>query len=249
MGRLRHLARSAITPLVQFALPPRCPSCGSIVARDRQFCLACWAQLDLLDKGCTICGDPGVIAGDTAMTCATCLADPPAYDTMRAAVAYGDSPRALTLKLKYGGRVGIAEMIGRALRRHMQDLDDALLVPVPLYRTRLWMRGFNQAALIARALAADAPDRLRLHTLVRVRATPYLRGLNATERAQAVRAAFRVPAAEAMAIQGRRVILVDDVYTSGATAGACAKALKRSGASEVHVRCWARVSRREQTQY
>jgi ComF family protein len=168
---------------------------------------------------------------------------------MRAAVAYGDSPRALTLKLKYGGRVGIAEMIGRALRRHMQDLDDALLVPVPLYRTRLWMRGFNQAALIARALAADAPDRLRLHTLVRVRATPYLRGLNATERAQAVRAAFRVPAAEAMAIQGRRVILVDDVYTSGATAGACAKALKRSGASEVHVRCWARVSRREQTQY
>jgi ComF family protein len=132
------------------------------------------------------------------------------------------------------------------MARHLPQGGDALLVPVPLHRWRIWSRGYNQSALIAAALSRRtgipvAPDLLR-----RIKATPPLRGLGRRERAETVRGAFLVTAANCGSVRGRHLILVDDVYTSGATAGACAKALKRAGAARVDVLCWARVLREEQ---
>lgn len=228
-------------PIVDFALPSRCPACGEIVDGDDRFCLGCWAQLEHLDQGCRQCGDPAIALADSESLCGACLSEPPAYDTMRAAVRYGDVARMIALRLKYSGRVGLARTVAAAMRRHMAGLDDALFVPVPLHRSRMWRRGYNQAALIARALAGGNRERLAPGALNRTRATPYLRAMSKRERAKTVRGAFAVAHDMREAVRGRRVILVDDVYTSGATVKACAKALKRGGARDVHVRCWARV--------
>jgi predicted amidophosphoribosyltransferase len=116
---------------------------------------------------------------------------------------------------------------------------------VPLHRWRLWKRGYNQALLIARGVAEEAGLDCVPDLIERTRATPTLRGLGTRERRQAVRDAFRVPARHRQALAGRVVLLVDDVFTSGATAEACARALKGAGAREVRLLCWARVLREE----
>jgi ComF family protein len=242
-------ARAALRLALDYALPPRCPACGVITAAPHRFCLDCWGALTFLGEPCcACCGLPfdydATGTGDAH--CGRCLADPPRFDRLRAAVGYGEVARRVALKLKYSGRPGVAETLATLMARHLPREGDALLVPVPLHRWRIWSRGYNQSALIAAALSRRtgipaAPDVLR-----RVKATPPLRGLGRRERAETVRGAFRVPAEAKERLRGRHLILVDDVYTSGATAGACAKALKRAGAARVDVLCWARVLREEQ---
>ncbi|MBC2778194.1 ComF family protein [Parasphingopyxis marina] len=241
--------RAAARPIVGFALPSRCPACGTVVEGDGHFCIDCWTGLDHLDQGCARCGEPSIMLADSDSLCGACLADPPPYATARAAVAYGDIARGIALRLKYSGRIGLARTIAAAMQRHMARLDDALLIPVPLHRRRIWGRGYNQAALIARALAGDDSEKLRLETLIRAKSTPVLRGMGAKAREQAVRGAFAVPDARRAEIRGRRLVLIDDVYTSGATAKACARVLLRHGAAEVHVRCWARVPAHDDAAY
>jgi ComF family protein len=225
-------------PLVDFALPPRCAGCGVIVRDDNQLCLTCWGSLDFLTgQGCASCGSPEVVDG---LTCAPCLAHPPRHDGVRAAVAYGELARSIVLKLKHGGRTGLAGLIASAMARSLPDAP-SLIVPVPLHRWRIWRRGFNQSALLAAHLVRGSNHVLLKEALVRLKRTPLLRGLGAKERAAAVRGAFAVAAPYRARIRGQTVLLVDDVYTSGATANACASALKRAGARRVTVICFARV--------
>jgi ComF family protein len=242
-------ARAALRLALDYALPPRCPACGVITADPHRFCLGCWGALNFLgDPCCACCGLPfdydASGAGDAL--CGRCLANPPRFDRLRAAVGYGEVARRVALKLKYSGRPGVAETLAPLMARHLPQDGNALLVPVPLHRWRIWSRGYNQSALIAAALSRrtgipSAPDLLH-----RIKATPPLRGLGRRERAETVRGAFLVTAANCRLVRDRHLILVDDVYTSGATAGACAKALKRAGAARVDVLCWARVFREEQ---
>jgi ComF family protein len=247
LASMRSAARAilvVVRPLVDFALPPRCPACGTIVSDPHRFCLACWSKLTFLGEPCCVrCGLPFAYSAGAAAECGRCLAEPPPFDRLRAAVGYDEIARKVALKLKYSGRPGVAEALAGLMARHLSADDGAepLLVPVPLHRWRIWKRGYNQAALIAASLSrrsgiAMAPDALR-----RTRRTPPLRGLGRRERAEAVRGAFAVRDRDAVA--GRRIILVDDVFTSGATAAACAKALKRGGAASVEILCWARVVR------
>lgn len=231
-----------VRPVLDFALPPRCPSCGAIVEDDHRFCIDCWSSLDFLaGPGCAGCGSPfDYDRGEDAL-CARCIASPPAHDGVRAAVAYGEVARAVALKLKYGRRPALAETIARHLVRHARMDPDALLVPVPLHRWRIWSRGFNQSALIARALAGETRQALALDALARRKPTASLRGLGAAARARVVRGAFVVPPQRKQLLKGRTLLLIDDVFTSGATAAGCARALKRAGAARVVVLCWARV--------
>lgn len=239
-------ARAALRHAVDFALPPRCPACGEIVAAPHRFCLACWGSLTFLgDPCCVRCGLPFAYAAGDEAACGRCLADPPRFDRLRAAVAYGEVARKVALKLKYSGRPGVAGTLALFMARHLDAPPEALLVPVPLHRWRIWSRGYNQAALIASALSAQCAVPAALDILRRVRATPPLKGLGRRERAEAVRGAFRVTQEGKTLLRGRSAILVDDVFTSGATANACAKALKRAGAARVEVLCWARVVREE----
>jgi len=156
-------------------------------------------------------------------------------------VTYGDIARKIVLKLKYSGQTTMAEFIAGQLVRHIETGEGGVLIPVPLHRRRIWTRGYNQAALIARAIARRTGTELLIDGLDRSRPTPILRGLGAAARAKAVRGAFRVPAKHKGAIKGRTVWLIDDVHTSGATSNACARALKRAGAEKVLLLCWARV--------
>ncbi len=236
------LALKLVRPLVDFALPPRCPGCGAITSEPHLFCLDCWSQLTFLAAPCCrTCAEPFEFdLGEDAL-CARCLADPPDFDRLRAAVAYGKISSKVALRLKYGGRPSHAVTLARFMKRHLDPDEDPILAPVPLHRWRIWKRGYNQAALIASALARPAGLELRADLIQRVKPTPPLKGLNPSQRRQAVAGAFRVDPRHQARVRGRRVVIVDDVYTSGATANACARLLKRSGAARVDLLCWARV--------
>jgi ComF family protein len=159
---------------------------------------------------------------------------------VRAAVAYGDVARDVALKLKYSGKLACAQTMAQAMGRLMPE-DADLLVPVPLHRWRIWSRGFNQAALIATALSRATGIPADAELLRRVKATPVLRGLGPRGREKAVAGAFALAADGRERLAGRTIVLVDDVHTSGATAAACARVLKRGGADKVILLCWARV--------
>jgi ComF family protein len=235
-------ARGAVRRVVDFALPPRCPGCGAVTGEPHRFCLTCWQKLTFLGEPCCQkCGLPFEYDSGDGAECGACLSNPPAYDRLRAAVAYGETARTVALKLKYSGRPGVAETLANFMQRHVAADPPSVLVPVPLHRWRIWKRGYNQSALIASALARRTGCGAELDLLRRTRATPPLKGLGRRDRALAVRGAFKVPDGAKERLRGRSVILVDDVYTSGATANACAKALKRGGAARVDIICWARV--------
>jgi predicted amidophosphoribosyltransferase len=148
-------ARTAGRYVLDFALPPRCPGCGIVSEEEHLFCLACWQQLHFLgDPSCHRCGLPFEYDQGAEAQCGACLAFPPDYDRLRAAVAYGEIARKVALKLKYSGRPAVAETLAFFMQRHLSGEEaEALLVPVPLHRWRIWKRGYNQAALVASALA------------------------------------------------------------------------------------------------
>ena len=238
---LHPLLKGALRPLVDYALPPRCPGCGLIVEADDAFCLDCWSGMHFLGAPCCArCGLPFEHEMGEGALCGTCIADPPPFDSARAVLAYGDVARKVALRLKYGRRIGLARLVAGQMTRHLPAFDaPPLIVPVPLHRWRLWWRGFNQAALIADHLGRLAALPVDKHGLLRRRATSPLRGMNPGQRAKTVRGAFGL--AEGHGFKGRAVLLIDDVHTSGATAAACARVLKRGGASSVHLLCWARA--------
>lgn len=183
------------------------------------------------------------------LICARCLASPPQHDLVLAAVSYAEIARDIALKLKHGRKIGLARVIARHLEAKLNRFPNAILVPVPLHRRRLWQRGFNQSVLIARSLARSGQHQVATNLIYRRVATPMLGGLGARERAKAVRGAFMLRSDAAALCKGKTFILIDDVYTSGATTNACARLLKKAGAAQIHVICWARVLQRDDETY
>lgn len=223
---------------LDLALPPRCAGCGVIVADVHSFCPDCWKQVEFLgESGCSICGLP--LQATDSKLCAACLAKPPRIARTRAAVAYSDVSRGLAIRFKYGRKVAIARTMARYMAPLIQAEGDIVLMPVPLHRTRLWQRGFNQSALVAREIGR----RLRLRSdplaLRRLKRTPPLKGMSRLQRRKTVAGAFSVR--NKAAVIGKTVILIDDVLTTGSTAEACARTLKRAGAARVELVTWARV--------
>jgi ComF family protein len=236
---------SVLRPLVDLVLPPRCPGCGVLVDADLQFCSDCWNALRFIsDPACQSCGKPFAEGRDNDLICAECLADPPQHDGIKAAVLYDDLSRSIVLKLKHGGKIGLARLIARQLQRHLPGSSDhVVLIPVPLHRWRLWRRGFNQSILIARALARERRLPVETDILRRIRPTPPLKGMTRKQRGLAVRGVFDIPKDRREHIRGKHVLLIDDVYTTGATSKACVRLLKQAGAAKVTIFCWARVLR------
>ena len=235
---------TALEPVLDFVFPPRCPACGNGVGRHGGLCAECWAGLAIpSEPWCAACQRPfGEGApGDGAM-CAPCLAHPPRHAGVFSATLYTPVSRKLVLAFKHGRRIAMAPMLARLIAARLpDDPAERLIVPVPLHRWRLWTRGYNQAALLARELERLGKGSVLVDALERRKRTPSLGGLGARARRRVLAGAIAVRDSARDQIKGRDILLVDDVLTSGATSDACVSALRRAGARSVRIACFARV--------
>lgn len=203
-----------------------------------------WSRIAFLEAPvCDGCGNPYEFDPGPGVRCAACMARPQAFDRARAACLYDEHSRDLILKLKHADRTDLAPVLARWLLRSARDLlDEAdVIVPVPLHRWRLLSRRYNQAAEMARPLGQLARLAVLPDALARVRPTESQGGKSAVGRRRNMAGAFAVPPSKAARIKGQRVLLIDDVLTTGATAHACARALKAAGATTVNLAVIAKV--------
>ncbi len=226
-------------------LPPSCLVCDETVEAEGQLCVNCFRSANFVTAPlCGCCGVPLplTLEGGARQLCGTCEAAPPAFSTARAALRYDEVAKRMILPLKYGDQSEAASGLARMMRRPGEEMLQAanLLVPVPLHATRLRQRRYNQAAVLAIALARLTGRPLGLDVLRRWRATRKLEGLNAVERREELADSINLRAGAD--VKGKRVLLVDDVMTTGATAHQCAVALREAGAERVDVLTVARVA-------
>ena len=230
----------ALAPLIDAVYPPRCPLCAAMLAGQQGLCAACWRDLEFPGQpACSLCSRPLARANDAL--CAPCAQEPPRHQGVRAATVYNAASRQLVLAFKHGGRIALAPMLARLMAARLSAVEDMRIVPVPLHRWRLWRRGYNQSALLARELARLTGGELLVDGLIRTRRTPMLAALGREERAAVMEGAIAVHPRRGGQIKGARILLVDDVLTSGATTNACIAALQAAGARAVTIACFARV--------
>jgi ComF family protein len=243
LARLLGAMRAVFGVAVDVALPQLCASCREPVGSDG-LCPACWSRISFIAPPyCERLGIPFPYDPGPGVLSMEAISDPPAYRRARVAVRFDDVARALVHALKYGDRLDLAPMMGgwMATAGRVLTADADALIPVPLHWRRYWARRFNQSALLAEAITKASGVPVVLGALKRVKATPQQVGLSQSARALNVQGAFRVSPSGKAAVAGRRLILVDDVITTGATVDACARALLRAGAAEVSVLAFARV--------
>lgn len=239
--------RRAGRGFVDLLFPPICILCHETVSEADSLCPACWNSLQFIDGPiCDRCGLPFEVDIGPGTHCAACLSEPPDFNKARAILRYDDASKKPVLALKHADRLDYVPAFAKWLDRAGRDLfaETDLVVPVPLHRLRLWKRRYNQSAELARALCRRLGLDYAPQLLERKKPTPSQGAMpSAAARRQNVSGAFQVPVPMRGAVKGRNVLLVDDVLTTGATASACARALKRGGAKSVFVLAMARVVR------
>lgn len=238
--RMAALAEGA----ARILFPPLCGGCRTIVSIPGSLCGACWRELRLIERPwCEVLGTPFQFDMGAGAVSPAAIADPPAFDRARSAVAYTGVARRMAQALKFSDRTDLAPWMALWMLRVGSELiaDADLVVPVPLHRRRFLWRRFNQSAELGRAVAAAASLRFDPELVARRRHTRQQVGLGRTERDENVRGAFVVASEARERLRGRRVLVIDDVYTTGATVSAVARSLKRAGAAGVDVLTFARV--------
>ena len=238
------IVRPVLGRLADLLLPPVCIACRARIGSHGLLCGACFASIDFIAP--PICARLGVPlpydAGEGALSAAA-IATPPVYDRARAAARYSQTMRELIQSFKYRDRQEGLPLFGRWLSRAGAELfaDADLIVPVPLYPARLWWRRFNQSAMLAHAVGRLTGIGVDCFVLKRVKRTASQVGLSADQRRRNVAGAFKVDRERAARVKGKKVVVIDDVITTGATAEACARALKRARAARVDVLALARA--------
>lgn len=244
MHHVRTLAATALTLPARLLFPPVCAGCRRQVSQPGALCGACWPQLRFLEKPwCAVMGTPFAHDMGEGFLSAEAIADPPPFARARAAVAYSGVARRMVQALKYGDRTDLAPWMARWMLRAGAELvaDCDVVLAVPLHWRRFLTRRFNQSAELAREIATLSGKPFEPAAIRRVKVTRQQVGLGAGERRDNVRAAFRVPDEHDITVRGRRVLVVDDVYTTGATVASVSRTLLRSGAAAVDVLTFARV--------
>ncbi len=227
-----------LRPLMDTLFPPCCSACGLRTLDHHALCPSCWVGMRFIERPyCEVLGTPFPYDPGPGALSAEAIAEPPAFDRLRAVALHEGPARTLVHGLKYRDRTDLAPMMAvwmhRAAREHLEGCE--AILPVPLHWTRLARRRFNQAAELGRALSRQSHKPLLVDVLIRAKRTRQQVGLSARAREDNMRAAFRVRDGQQDRVFGKRLVIVDDVYTTGATVSAAAKALKRAGASEVTV--------------
>src|SRR3954451_24673705 len=243
IGHFREAWRQAAKFALDIALPTQCVACREPVDGEG-VCADCWAKLSFIAKPyCPRLGIPFVYDPGPDLLSMEAIANPPAYRRARAAVRYDEVARTLVHGLKYQDRTYLAPPMGRWMARAGRELlaEADMLVPVPLHWRRGWSRRYNQSGALARVIARESGVKLRGDVLRRIRATEQQVGLSRPQRASNVQGAFRVADEAQPDVQGRHVVLIDDVLTSGATVDTCTRALLRAKAAQVDVLVFARV--------
>ena len=242
-ARVRHALAGVWRAGLDTLFPPTCLSCRAATDRLGALCPACWSQMRFIERPfCDRLGTPFEHEMGEGVLSSQAVSDPPVFRRARAVARFEDGPsRRLVHRLKYSDRADLARPLGAWMARAGADIlaDADVVTPVPLHVTRLWRRRFNQAALLGREVARQSGKPFEPDLLLRVKASTSQVGLTREQRAQNVQGAFRARADAA--VRGRRIVLVDDVLTSGATANAAARALLRAGAAEVDMLVFARV--------
>lgn len=231
--------------LVDLVAPPACLACDTRIGAQGGLCPRCWGEMRFIERPfCEILGTPFPHDQGPGAVSLPALADPPPFERLRSVVLYDERARALVSGLKFADRGDLARWMAQWMLVAGRELlaDCQIVIPVPLHWRRLQERRYNQSAELARPLALGAGLACLPLALVRHRATQSQIGLSALARSRNVQGAFRVPTESRPQIEGRRILLVDDVYTTGATVKACARALKRAGASDIDVLTFARVA-------
>jgi ComF family protein len=224
--------------------PPVCAACGAGVSEPHGLCSACWARIGFITRPyCERLGTPFAVDIGGALLSPAAMADPPVFTRARAVCRYDDIARELVHRLKYNDRMELTRLMAGLMQRAGHELlaDADALAPIPLHRWRLWRRRFNQAGALADVVGANAGVPVLHGVLERVKATRPQVGLSRAERASNLQGALKVPAAARIHVEGRHLVLVDDVLTTGATANAAARALLKAGARSVDVLTFARV--------
>ncbi len=238
--RLRGLAGAAL----DLVYPPACAGCGVLLGSGAGLCPGCWSKLAFIERPyCEVLGTPFSHDLGPGILSADAIANPPPFERLRSVALYDDLARNLVHSLKYRDRTDLAPMMAGWMLRAGDGAVEAagVIVPVPLHRLRLIWRKFNQAAELSRALAALSGTPVLIDAVRRTKRTRRQIGLSPRARAENVRSAFSVTPEGREALFGRRVVLVDDVYTTGATVAAVTRALKRAGAADVTVLTFARA--------
>jgi ComF family protein len=243
-GAAALFLRPMLHDLADLLLPPVCIACRRRIGSHGLLCGACFASIDFIAPPlCARLGVPLPYEAGVGTLSAAAIASPPVYDRARAAARYSDTMRELVQNFKYRDRHEGLPLFARWLAKAGAELlaDADLIVPVPLYPSRLWWRRFNQAAMLALAVGRLAGVPVDCAVLRRVKRTASQVGLSAEQRRRNVRGAFRVDRAHAARVRGKKLVVVDDVITTGATAEACARALKRAKAARVDILALARA--------
>lgn len=239
--------RQILGTAVDFILPPRCVVSGEIVEEQGMLASQAWASLNFISRPyCDCCGLPFELDMGDAELCASCLSSPPYFDKARAALRYDTASRNLILGFKHGDQIHAVKAFSPWLLRAGESFLSGAdyLVPVPLHRWRFLKRRYNQAALIADALSKAASVPVLYDALLRNRATPVQGHLKRDERKKNVARAFTLgPDFDRLDLKDRIIVLIDDVFTTGATTNECARVLKKGGAKEVYILTLARVVR------
>src|SRR5712691_9185953 len=239
-AQLRRIGRT----LVDGVLPPRCLACGETVGEPGSLCGKCWSALSFFaPPWCAVCGLPFPHPMGEGAVCADCAREQASWDRARSVMRYDKHSRRLVLALKHADRTHLAGALGGWMRRAGDEILGGvdLIVPVPLHWTRLVGRRYNQAGLLAHAIHAAGGPPVAPDWLVRRRRTPSQGRLGALARARNVRGAFALRPGRS--VRGKRIVLIDDVLTTGATVEECARVLRRGGAEFVGVLTLARALR------
>lgn len=241
--RISQSLHGGVQLLLAQLFPSHCPACGVQVAAQGNLCPACYTDAHHITAPfCSHCGIPFAVDLGADALCVQCLNAPPAFDKARAVMVYNDVSGKLIGRLKYQDRMAGLKYYARSMAQLDHWGDVACIVPVPMHWRRLAWRRYNQAAWLGFALAEVTGLPCMPEYLIRPRHTKRQTGMKRSERTKNLTNAFTVPEAKRTAITGKHVMLVDDVITTGATAIACAKALKAAGAARVSVVALARTT-------